>query len=105
MEKYVFLITLLFNLSIVGTLLLLQITHRAARHPMIWIEVVTLVLLIYEVGREMFTLSHGAQMVSGLRVPMYAIEHILLGLVLREAWLFYEKAYQRKTRKRSRVIS
>lgn len=56
MEKYVFLITLLFNLSIVGTLLLLQITHRAARHPMIWIEVVTLVLLIYEVGREMFTL-------------------------------------------------
>ena len=106
MMKYVFLSSLLFNISIVLTLLFLQLTHHAARHPMIWVEMVTLLLFGYEVLREISILYGGTQpVIDSLRIQMYAVEHILLGLVLREAWLYYEKAHQRNTRKRSRPVS
>ena len=103
MTQYSFLCSLLFNLSWVGTLLWVQTQRKAYRHYMYLVEVATFSMLCFEAYREMIILTwHVQTQVNAMRTLLYGVEHVLLGVVLREALLYVEK-YQ-KSRKRSRRI-
>lgn len=99
MTTYLFLASLVFNFFWVFVLTLLHVAHRAYRHVMFWCEMLTLLMFACEINRELSILFWGVEpVIDNFRIQVYAIEHVLLGLVLREAWLFYEKATARQTR-------
>lgn len=103
MRENIFLVSLLFNVSWVSALIWLQVIRNAHRHYIFLVEIVTLLFLLFEIYRETIVFFfHATSDVNAVRILIYGVEHVLLGVVLREA-LFYVEQYQ-KARKRSRRV-
>ena len=67
------------------------------------VECVTLALLVYESYREcMILIWHIETAASSVRVWMYGIEHVFLGMVITEGLHYVERC--KKARKRRREI-
>ena len=104
MTQYLFLGSLLFNLSWVCALMWLQVNRGAHKHYIFTVEVCTLLMLVYETYREWLVLTWQLESdVSAVRVFIYGVEHLLLGIVLREAFYYVELC--KKARKHRRRIS
>jgi hypothetical protein len=89
--------------SWISALIWLQVIRNAHRHYIFPVEIATLLFLLFEIYREMIILYyHATSDANALRVLLYGVEHVLLGVVLREA-LFYVEKYH-KARKRSRRV-
>jgi len=95
MTKYLFVLTLLFNLGWVSVLLALNVKNRTMKHYLVWLTWALWCLLGYEIIRELSILwrCFPAPTITPFRVHLYAVEHVLLGIVGREALYFYEKAH------------
>lgn len=103
MRDYIFLLSLGFNLSWVIALLWVQVHRGAHRHYIVVVEAVAIIMLLFETYREILILTwHLQPHINNLRTLMYSAEHVLLGIVLREALLYVEK-YQKARKSHRRV--
>ena len=103
MTTYINVLTLLFILSWLIPFTALQAFRGAYTHYIFYVECVTCCMMCYEMYREIIILTWHVQIdVTPLRVWLYGVEHIFLGMVIREVLLYVERC--QKIRKRSRDI-
>lgn len=105
MDKYINLVSLVFNMSWVTAFTYIQTFRGAYKHYVYGLSWMTALMLFTEMLREMLFLFFGdaGTQATPFRVWIYGAEHVLLGMVFMEALHYVEIC--RKHRKRSRRIS
>lgn len=104
MDRYLNLLTLLFNISWVFLFTSIQAMRGAYKHYLFYLEALTCGMLAFEFYREMIIVFwHVQTQPTPVRVWLYGAEHVLLGMVIMEALHYVEIC--RKHRKRSRRIN